>query len=290
MKDKKKIHPFIYVMILPMTALFFLFHTYPFLSGIFYSLTNWNGFGTWEFIGLENYAKLFKDPLILGTYLFTFKFALFATIFVNLIALILAVGLNSKIRFQNFLKASYFLPYMLGTLVISYVFRFFFANLLPVFADAAGIEALSTNILGTSHAWLGVLFVTIWQSLAFNTLIYLSGLQTINKSIYEAADLDGASGFTRFIRITFPMLAPFFTINMVLCVKSFLMAFDQIMGLTGGGPGTATTTIAVLIYKRGFSGGQFAYQSANSVILFLVVVFISLFQLKVLEKREEKYV
>lgn len=290
MKDKKKIHPYIYVMILPMTALFFLFHTYPFLSGIFYSLTNWNGFGTWEFIGLENYAKLFKDPLILGTYLFTFKFALFATIFVNLIALILAVGLNSKIRFQNFLKASYFLPYMLGTLVISYVFRFFFANLLPVFADAAGIEALSTNILGTSHAWLGVLFVTIWQSLAFNTLIYLSGLQTINKSIYEAADLDGASGFTRFIRITFPMLAPFFTINMVLCVKSFLMAFDQIMGLTGGGPGTATTTIAVLIYKRGFSGGQFAYQSANSVILFLVVVFISLFQLKVLEKREEKYV
>ena len=130
------------------------------------------------------------------------------------------------------------------------------------------------------------MIVTVWQSLAFNTLIYLSGLQTIDNGIYEAADIDGASGWMRFWKLTFPLLAPFFTINMVLSVKNFLMVFDQIMAMTGGGPGNATTSISVLIYSKGFNGGQFAIQSANSVLLFVIVVIISLFQLRVLEKRE----
>lgn len=151
-----------------------------------------------------------------------------------------------------------------------------------------GIKALSTNILGTNKAWLRILFVTVWQPMAFNTMIYLSGLQTVDKDVYEAADLDGATGFTRFRKITFPLIAPFFTINMVLSVKNFLMAFDQIMAMTGGGSGTSTTSISVLIYKRGFDGGQFAYQSANALILFLIIAGISIFRLKVLEKREAK--
>ena len=108
------------------------------------------------------------------------------------------------------------------------------------------------------------------------------------KDVYEAADLDGATGFKRFSKITFPLLAPSFTINMVLSAKGYLMVYDQIMAMTDGGPGTATTSIAVLIYKKGFGGGQFAYQSANAVVLFIVVVLISVFQLRILEKREEK--
>ena len=151
-----------------------------------------------------------------------------------------------------------------------------------------GIEALSVNILGTNQAWLGVLFVTVWQSLAFNVLIYLAGLQTVDQDLYEAASLDGAVGYKRFAKITFPLIAPFFTINMVLSARGFLMAFDQVMAMTDGGPGTLTTTISVLIYKKGFSGGQFAYQSANAVMMFLVIVIISIIQLKVLDKREER--
>ena len=112
--------------------------------------------------------------------------------------------------------------------------------------------------------------------------------RVIDTDVYEAADLDGATGFKRFSKITFPLLAPSFTINMVLSAKGYLMVYDQIMAMTDGGPGTATTSIAVLIYKRGFGGGQFAYQSANAVMLFIVVVLISIFQLRILEKREEK--
>lgn len=289
-KNAKKpgVNPAFYVMVIPFVLLFFLFHTIPFLQGIFYSFTDWKGYGVWHTVGLRNYIQFFKDPAILQTYLFTAKFALCATILVNVLSLALACGLNSKIKFKNTIKALYFLPYMLGVLIIGFVFNFIFGNVLPQLGSSLGIEALSKNILGTNRAWLGILFVTVWQSMAFSTMIYISGLQTVDKDVYEAADLDGASGFKRFRKITFPLIAPFFTINMVLSVKGFLMAFDQIMAMTGGGPGTSTTSISVLIYKRGFDGGQFAYQSANAVILFLIIAGISIFQLKVLEKREEK--
>lgn len=285
---KKKINKAFYLITVPMAVLFFMFHTFPFLQGIFYSFTDWKGYGNWNFVGLRNYLHIFKDPNITTSYLFTFKFAFFATILVNICSLTLACGLNCKIKMKNFLKAVYFLPYMLGVLIIGYVFNFIFANMLPQVGEFLNIGVLKTNILGTNHAWIGVLFVTVWQSLAFNTLIYLSGLQSVDEDVYEAAILDGAKGLKRFWKITFPLIAPFFTINMVLCVKGFLMAFDQFMAMTGGGPGTSTTTISLLIYKKGFQGAQFAYQSANAVMLFVVVVAISIFQLVVLEKREEK--
>lgn len=283
---KKRIPVAFYLMTVPLAMCFFLFHTFPFLQGVFYSLTDWKGYGDWQFVGLKNYLYLFTDKDIVSAYLFTFKFALVATVAVNVLSLMLALGLNAKIKFQSFLKGIYFLPYVLGTLIIGFIFNFIFGNLVPQVGESLSIQALSVNILGTKNAWIGIIIVTVWQSLAFNTLIYLSGLQTIDQDIYEAADLDGAKGFQRFKSITFPLLAPFFTINMVLSVKGFLMAFDQIMAMTGGGPGNTTTSISVLIYKKGFQGGQFAIQSANAVVLFLVVIAISIFQLRVLEKRE----
>lgn len=294
MKKMKKrrgdmsVNPAFYVMVIPFAILFFMFHTIPFLQGIFYSFTDWKGYGEWNLVGLRNYIQFFKDASIGQTYGFTIKFAFCATVLTNVISLALACALNAKIKFKNTIKAIYFLPYMLGTLIIGFVFNFIFGNVIPMFGKSLGIEALSTNILGTENAWLGILFVTVWQALAFNTLIYISGLQTVDQDVYEAADLDGAFGMKRFMKITFPLIAPFFTINMVLSVKNFLMAFDQIMAMTGGGPGTSTTSISVLIYKRGFDGGQFAYQSANAVILFIIIAGISIFQLKVLEKREAK--
>lgn len=287
-KKANKIHKAFYLMVAPMAILFFIFHTYPFIQGVFYSFTDWKGYGNWNLVGLRNYLHIFEDKDVTNSYLFTFKFAFFSTLLVNIFSLLLACGLNSKIKFKNGLKAIYFLPYMLGTLIIGFVFNYIFANLIPPIGQFLNIEALSKNILGTNNAWIGILAVTVWQSLAFNTLIYLSGLQTIDKDVYEAADLDGAFGFKRFRSITFPLIAPFFTINMVLCVKGFLMAFDQIMAMTNGGPGNATTTISVLIYKKGFQGAQFAYQSANAVLLFIIVVSISIFQLKILERRENK--
>lgn len=287
-KKQQKVDPVFYVVVGAMAVLFFTFHTIPFLRGVFYSFTDWKGYGEWNFVGLRNYLHMFVDTDTKSAYIFTAKFAVITTILVNVFSLILACALNAKIKFKNTLKACYFLPYMLGSLIVGFIFNYIFANLVPVVGKALGIASLSTNILGTEYAMWGIIVVTVWSSCPFNTLIYIAGLQSIDTDVYEAADLDGATGFKRFSRITFPLLAPSFTVNMVLSAKGYLMVYDQIMAMTDGGPGTTTTSIAVLIYKKGFGGGQFAYQSANAVVLFLVVVAVSIFQLRILEKREEK--
>ena len=149
------------------------------------------------------------------------------------------------------------------------------------------IDFLMVNILGSEkYAWVGILLVVVWQACAFNIILYLAGLQTVSGELYEASGLDGANAWQQFWKITFPMIAPFFTINMVLSMKNFLMVFDQIVAMTGGGPGHSTTSIALLIYKGGFQGGEFAFQSANAVIYFILIMFVSIFQLKILQKRE----
>ncbi|QIZ10844.1 sugar ABC transporter permease [Priestia megaterium] len=284
---KLKNVPF-YLMTVPALLLFAIFHTYPALQGIYYSFTNWDGLGfTYDFVGIKNYVNLFKDLNILNSYLFTFKFAIISTILVNVLSLLIAIGLNAKIKGKNFFRATYFLPNVLGVLIVGFIFNFIFSNVIPNLGDKLDIGFLSINILGSDKfAWLGIVIVAVWQACAFNVILYLSGLQTVPSELYEASSLDGANKWQEFWKITFPMIAPFFTINMVLSMKNFLMVFDQIVALTGGGPGRATESISLLIYKGGFQGGEFAYQSANSVIYFIVIVVISVFQIKVLQKRE----
>jgi len=275
------------LMVIPALVIFFAFHTLPVLQGIFYSFTDYRGYGSWDFAGIKNYLNVFRDGRALGSYVFTFKFAIVSTIIVNIISILIAMGLNAKIKFRKSLRAIYFLPYILSLLIIGYIFKFMFTNLLPQLGQALGWEFLSTNILGSSDlAWIGIVIVAVWQSVAFNTLLYLAGLSTVDEQIYEAASIDGARPWAKFWKITFPLIAPFFTINMVVAMKNFLMVFDQIVALTNGGPGHATESISLLIFSSGFGGGEFAYQSANAVIFFIVVVAISVFQLRVLERRE----
>ncbi|TMW72299.1 sugar ABC transporter permease [Alteribacter natronophilus] len=284
----KKDHVFL-LMVLPAFLLFFIFHTYPALQGIFYSFTNFRGYGDWNFVGFFNYINVFQDGRAMSAYVFTFQFAIVSTILVNIFSLLVAIGLNSKIKFRKTLRATYFLPFILSVLIVSYIFQFMFAHMLPQFGQAFGIDFLSRNILGDQNlAWLGIVTVAVWQSTAFNTLLYLAGLSTVDDQVYEAADIDGANSWAKFWRLTFPLIAPFFTINMVVAMKNFLMAFDQIIALTGGGPGRATESISLLIYRGGFEGGQFAYQSANAVLYFIIIVAISVIQLRILERREVK--
>lgn len=277
-----------YLMVIPAFLLFFAFHTFPVLTGIFYSFTNWNGLSkTYDFVGLKNYANVVKDQNVYQAYLFTIKFAVLTTVIVNVISLAVAMGLNAKIKCKNLFRAIYFLPNVLSMLIVGFIFNYLFSHLVPDVFQRLSMNELAFNILGRKDwAWLGVVIVTVWQSAAFNIILYLAGLQTIPADLYEASSLDGAGKWKEFWHITFPMIAPFFTINMVLAMKNFLMAFDQIVALTGGGPGKATMSISYLIFTDGFQGGSFAYQSANSVIYFIIIVFVSVIQLKFLQRRE----
>jgi len=275
-------------MILPALILFVAFNTWPLITGAFYSLTNYRGYGSYDMVGLRNYIDLFKDTRVGNSYLFTFKYALLGTVLTNVLALMLAMGLNSKIKFKNTLRGIYFIPNILGGLIIGYIFSFLFTYIIPTAAAALGWDGLTTSILSSSKtAWLGVVIVGVWQAVAMNTIIYISGLQTIPADVYEACSIDGAGKWTTFIKVTFPLLMPFVSTNLVLSTKNMLMVFDQIMSLTKGGPAQSTESISYLIYKNGMDGGQFGFQSANAVVFFVVIVFISVLQMNLTNKEEQ---
>ena len=287
MKNERK-RTFLLITI-PILALFVCFNTIPLIRGVIYSFTNFKGFGTYDWVGLRNYMDLFTDSRVGGSYLFTFKLAICATIITNVISLILALGLNSKIRAKGFFRAAYFLPNVLGALVVGYVFQYLFTYILPALGEMIGSETLSSSLLSNeSTAWFAIVIVCCWQNIAMNTIIYMSGLQTVPEDVYEAGSLDGATGWKQFRHLTFPLIIPFFTINMVLCVKNFLMVFDQIMAMTQGGPAQSTESISFLIYNNGMKGGSFGYQSANAVIFFIVIVAISAAQMSISSRKEEQ--
>ncbi len=287
MKNERK-RTFLLITI-PILALFICFNTIPLIRGVYYSFTNFKGFGKYDMVGFRNYLDLFTDARVLKSYWFTFKLAVVSTIIVNVISMLMALALNSKIRAKSFFRGAYFLPNILGALVVGYIFNYFFTYIIPALADMVGIEALGSSILSNPDtAWIGIVIVCAWQAIAMNTIIYISGLQTVPEDVYEAGGIDGATGFKKFWHLTFPLIFPFFTINMVLCIKNFLMVFDQIMALTKGGPAQSTESISYLIYNNGMSGGQFGFQSANAVVFFIVIVIISTAQMKISGKKEEQ--
>lgn len=276
-------------MLIPVVILFFAFNTLPLIIGAFYSFTNYRGYGSWDFVGLRNYFDLFTDSRVWNSYLFTFKYAIVGTILVNVISLLMGLALNSKIRFKSTLRGIYFVPNILGGLIVGYIFSFIFTYIIPAVGETFNIEWIQNSILADERfAWIGVLIVGVWQAVAMNTIIYISGLQTIPEDVYEASRIDGAGKFLTFRKITLPLLMPFISINLVLSTKNMLMVFDQIMSLTKGGPAQSTESISYLIYRNGMDGGQFGFQSANAVIFFILIVTISVIQMRMTGKKEEQ--
>lgn len=276
-------------MLIPVLILFFCFNTLPLLKGFYYGLTNYKGYGDFDMVGLRNFKDLITDLRVGKSYLFTFKYAVVMTIAVNIISLILALGLNREIRGKSALRGIYFVPNILGGLVVGYIFSFVFTYILPAIGEATGIGFLQNSMLAdTKTAWIAIVIVGAWQGIAMNTIIYISGLQTVPAEVYEAGMIDGVSGWKKFWNLTFPLILPFFTINLVLCMKNALMVFDQIMSLTKGGPSQSTESISYLIYNNGMSGGQFGFQSANAFVFFVVIVVISFLQMKFLGGKEEQ--
>ena len=263
--------------LLPILVLFFAFNTLPLIKGFYYGLTNYRGYGSYDFIGLRNFKDLLSDTRVVKSYLFTIKYSVVLTIVVNVISLILALGLNRKMRCKSALRGIYFIPNILGGLVVGYIFSFIFTYILQ-----------NSMLASTKTAWLAIVIVGAWQGIAMNTIIYISGLQTVPEEVYEASMVDGARGWKKFWKITFPLIIPFFTINLVLCMKNAMMVFDQIMSLTKGGPSQSTESISYLIYNNGMSGGQFGFQSANAFVFFVVIVIVSVLQMKFLNGKEEQ--
>ena len=278
---RQRVDPVFYAFLLPALILFTIAITVPAITGIVYSFTNSIGFGDFEFIGFLNYTVLFSDPAILSSYGFTLGFSLVTVILVNVIAFALALGLTSRIRFKNALRSAFVIPMVVSGIIIAYVFQYLFSNSLPQLGEALGNPVLSESILANADlAWIGVVIVTAWQAVPSAMLIYIAGLLSISADVYEAGQIDGANGWQRLKSITLPLVAGYILINVIVSFKNFINSYDIIVGLTNGGPGTATRSVAMTIFT-GFTGGDYAYQMANAAIFFIIAIVIAVLQLRV---------
>jgi raffinose/stachyose/melibiose transport system permease protein len=282
----ERLDPAYLLMLLPGLLLFTLFITLPALVGIFFSFTNYAGFGSWKFVGLTNYRAMFEDPRILSSYGFTLQFAFVTTILANAVAFALALGLHGKIKWKAPLRTIFFIPMVISGIVIAYVFNFLFATSLPAIATTLGFTPLEESILtNPSWAWVAIVLVSTWQSVPGAMIIYLAGLLAIPAEVYEAASIDGATALRKFTHVTFPLMLGYVVINTILSFKNYLNVYDIVVGLTNGGPGTETFSVAMTIFT-GFTSGDYAYQMANAVIFFIVTVLFSLVQLRLVSGRQ----
>lgn len=276
---RHRVEPIYYWFLLPTLLLFTALVLAPALVGIFYSFTDYVGFGNWQFTGLTNYIAVFSDPSIWSSYKFTIGFALVTVVLTQTTALALAVGLTQRIRFLTTLRSIFVIPMVISGIVVAYVFNYLFANSLPSVAGAVGFGPLEQSILGDPDlAWVSIVIVSAWQTIPGALLIYIAGLLSIPDELYEAAALDGASAWRRFRSITLPLIAGFVVINTILGIKGYLNAYDTIVALTNGGPGTSTSSVAMTIFT-GYTGGDYAYQMANATVFFVLTVVVSLLQL-----------
>ncbi len=281
----RRLDPVFYLFLLPPLILFTIAITVPAAIGIFYSFTDSIGFGDFEFTGLTNYIALFGDPAILASYGFTQLLATTTVIVVNAIAFALALALTSRVKFRTGLRAVFVIPLVVSGIIIAFVFQFLFSNSLPALGQSIGFAPLADSVLANPDtAWLAIVAVTAWQAIPSALLVYIAGLLSVPGEVYEAGSIDGATGWQRLVSITISLLAGYIVINAIIGFKNFLNSYDIIVGLTNGGPGTATRSIAMTIFT-GFTGGDYAYQMATAAIFFLIAIALALLQLRVTRGR-----
>ncbi len=281
-------HTVYLLMLLPAVILYVIFVVYPLLGGFYYSLTNWTGIDTrLSFVGLLNYIKVFTEARSLEPLRNTFVYAFITTVMVNLVALFIAVGLDAKLKFKNTMRSLIYIPNVLSSLVVGFVWSFIFTEPVAALGKSLGIPLLAYNVLGSRYSLYAISFVTIWQTSGWYMVVYLAGLQTIDQNLYEAAVMDGAGAWRRFLHITIPGMIPAFTVNIVIAMLRTFKQFDLIFAMTGGGPGNASETISLMIYKESFTNYNAGYASAMGVVLFLIIVVLSLIQLSIFRKAED---
>lgn len=260
----------------------------PVCMGFYYSFTNWNGVSkNYDFVGIQNYIKLFSDTRFLGSLKFTVKYTVLLIIGVVVISLTTALILNSRIKFGDFFRSMFFFPAVLSLMTVGLIFKEIYYRAVPLLGEFLNIEVLKTNILSNPDlAMFGILIANVWTASAIPMVLFYSGLKNVPLDLYEAASIDGATFWQKFKSITVPYILPTFSMVFILQLKAGLGVFDYIMALTGGGPGGATESIGTLIYKGAFEERRFGYAVAESIVLLVIIAAISLIQVKMTQKNE----
>ena len=297
-KSKPKHTPIFFLFLLPSVFAFIMVIIIPFIMGIYYSFTDWNAMTgtdvTW--VGFKNYIAIFQDLTFLNSFLVTVVYAIISIIILNIVAFLLALLVTSKLKLSSVYRAGFFLPNLIGGLVLGYIWQFIFNNAVPAFGNAISFLWLKDNLFLANRylALLGIVIVGTWQYAGYIMMIYVASIQGIPDSLLEAAQIDGVNTWQRLRYILFPLVAPAFTISMFLTLVNSFKQFDVNFALTAGGPsgmfmGRAIMTnefLALNIYKSAFTYRQLAQGQAKAIIFFIVLVIISVVQVQNNKKRE----
>lgn len=286
MRSKRTTNKFFKFAIVPL-SIFTVVLVVPFINGFYYTFTDWDGFEATKFVGISNYTKSFQDPTFWSTLRFTALFVVVSLIAVNVVAFGLALIVTSKLRSKNILRTFFFVPNLIGGVILGVIWQFIFNSALVSLANKYNWTLFKESWLqDTNKAFWALIIVTVWQSSGYMMIVYITGLVSIETEVLEASQIDGASPMRTLLAIKVPLMAQAFTIALFLTLRAGFMAYDVNVALTGGGPFRTTELISMHIFQDAFLNGNFGTGQSKAVIMFLMVAIAALVQVSISKRYE----
>lgn len=280
-KQKEKISFWLYLA--PSLIAFGLVVLIPFFVGLYYSFTDWSAIPGAEihFIGLQNYKDVFRDGQFFTSFRLTIIYSLYAVILINVIGFALAILVTRKMRTANLLRTTFFMPNLIGGLILGYIWKFAFLKIIPII-----FQSDSSMLSTPNKALLAMAIVSTWQMGGYIMVIYVAAIQGIPAELIEASQIDGANAWERIKSIVFPMVAPAFTVSLFLTLSNSFKMFDVNVSLTNGDPARGTELLALEIYNKAFVEANFGQGQAQAVIFFVLIAVVTLTQVYFTKRRE----
>ncbi|NIK68038.1 sugar ABC transporter permease [Paenibacillus sp. BK720] len=277
--------------ILPAFILYSLFVMLPTLSSIYLSFTSWDGISeNVRYIGIDNFKEIWESPRVHNALKNTIIVAISLVVLENVVALLLAILVDQVRWLRHFFRSIFYFPVLMSGIIMGFIWMIILNynfGVVNQVLDMIGLGSIKADWLGDpDFALLSIILSTVWKSSGYYMIIYLAGLQGVPQELLEAASIDGAGKWKQFRHVTFPLLAGATTVCVMLSMINSLKLFDQIAVMTNGGPGFATETLTYIIYKVAFGEGRQGFGTALAIVLFILILIVSLIQIRVLRKRE----
>ena len=284
---EKAIKRYLPIFVLPTLAAFIIGFIAPFIMGVGLSFCEFTTVKDAKFVGISNYVKAFQDTIFRHSFWYTALFAIVSLIVINVCAFALALALTRKMRGTNIFRTIFFMPNLIGGIVLGYIWQFVFSRVFVSIGETTGWSLFEISWLSTPNkAFAALVLVSVWQLAGYMILIYVAGFMGLSEDVLEAASIDGASGWVKMKNIILPLMMSSVTICLFLTLSRAFMVYDVNLSLTGGAPYGTTEMAAMHVYEKAFTSRQFGVGQAEAFILFIIVACISGIQVYTTKKRE----
>ena len=273
----------------PLMIMFCIIVIIPFFTGMGYSLVSWDGLAKSEkvFVGLSNYAKIFSDKQFLTSLVRTTLFTLITVVIVNVLALAFAVLVTTKLKVRNVARTMLFLPYLIGGLILGYIWQYVLGDAMSTIGDMTGLTNIFFNwLVNKKMAFCAMIVVSTWQMAGYMMIVYIAGLEAISDDVIEAAEVDGAGFWRTLINIKLPLIMSSIKICLFLTLSNCFKIYDVNVSLTGGGPNNSTEMVSMNIFNEIFTKSHFGYGQAKAIVFFVIIALITLIQVKITGDKE----